>query len=351
MDKTCHKSEMTSVDPVLDVEGLRVRYTTEAGPVDAVDGISLRVEQGRILGLVGESGCGKTVTAMAVLRLIRPPGKIVDGRIRLRGMRDDRSIEVLGLPEHARELYHVRGGVASMIFQEPMTALSPVHSVGNQVCEAILTHRKIPRSDAENLATEMLGKVGIPNPGDRLKQYPFEFSGGMRQRVMIAMALVCDPSLLIADEPTTALDVTIQAQILQLIRKVRDDTGASVLLITHDLGVIAQTADDVAVMYMGHIVEQGTVRDVLKRPIHPYTKGLLASLPGMSVHRRRLSSIRGSVPAAGQMPPGCSFHPRCPYHRPGLCDREALPELEHRDQTHAAACFRWREIENEQGGV
>lgn len=336
-------------DAVLNIEDLRVRFTTEAGPVDAVDGISLTIGPGRILGLVGESGCGKSVTSMAILRLIRPPGEIIGGKIHVRGSTADRPVEVLGLSEKADALYQVRGGMVSMIFQEPMTALSPVHTVGNQVCEAILTHRKMARSEAEKLAVEMLAKVGIPNPAKRLKQYPFEFSGGMRQRVMIAMALVCNPSLLIADEPSTALDVTIQAQILQLILKVRDDTGAAVLLITHDLGVVAQTADDVAVMYMGRIVEQGTVRDVLKNPIHPYTKGLLASLPGMSAHRHRLSSIKGSVPAAGELPPGCPFHPRCPYHEPGRCDGVAPPVLEQRTEEHAAACFRWREILEQEG--
>ena len=336
-------------EPVLAIDDLRVRFTTEAGPVDAVDGISFKIGRGRILGLVGESGCGKSVTSMAVLRLIRPPGEIIGGQIHVRGSNDDHSVEVLGLSENADKLYQVRGGTVSMIFQEPMTALSPVHTVGNQVCEAILTHRRMPRAEAEKLAVEMLAKVGIPNPAARLKQYPFEFSGGMRQRVMIAMALVCNPGLLIADEPTTALDVTIQAQILQLILKVRDDTGAAVLLITHDLGVVAQTADDAAVMYMGRIVEQGTVRDVLKDPIHPYTKGLLASLPSMSAHRHRLSSIEGSVPSPGQLPSGCAFHPRCPYFKPGLCDGTALPTLEQRTDEHAAACFRWREIREEEG--
>ncbi len=337
---------MTEATPpaVLEIKNLRVQFKTEAGIVTAVDGISLKIGRGRILGLVGESGCGKSVTSMSILRLIRPPGTISGGSIHLRGAHDEDSVEVLGLSENAKALYDVRGGVASMIFQEPMTALSPVHTVGNQVCEAILTHQNVSKAEAEKLAVEMLTKVGIPNPAARLKQYPFEFSGGMRQRVMIAMALVCNPSLLIADEPTTALDVTIQAQILQLICKVRDDLGAGVLLITHDLGVVAQTADDVAVMYMGRIVEQGSVRDVLKTPIHPYSKGLLASLPGLNTDGHRLSSIKGSVPAAGKLPPGCPFHPRCPYFKPGVCDVGDPPQLDARTEQHAAACFRWREI-------
>ncbi|MCH8527449.1 MAG: ABC transporter ATP-binding protein [Kiritimatiellae bacterium] len=325
-----------------------MQFRTEAGNVNAVDGVSLKIGRGRILGLVGESGCGKSVTSMSILRLIRPPGKIIGGTIELRGSDGQEAVEVLGLKENSKVLYDVRGGTASMIFQEPMTALSPVHTVGNQVCEAILTHQEVSKAEAEALAVEMLTKVGIPNPAARLKQYPFEFSGGMRQRVMIAMALVCNPSLLIADEPTTALDVTIQAQILQLIRKVRDDSGAGVLLITHDLGVVAQTADDVAVMYMGRIVEQGGVRDVLKNPLHPYTKGLLASLPGLNTDQHRLSSIKGSVPAAGQLPSGCPFHPRCPFHKPRVCDVGGPPELDYRTEQHAAACFRWREIAEEE---
>ncbi len=340
------ESSMTESSPlpVLQIKDLRVRFQTEAGSVDAVDGISLRIGRGRILGLVGESGCGKSVTSMSILRLIRPPGKIIGGSIHLCAKDGEHTVEVLGLSENAKALYDVRGGVASMIFQEPMTALSPVHTVGNQVCEAILTHQKVSKVEAEKRAVEMLAKVGIPNPASRLKQYPFEFSGGMRQRVMIAMALVCNPGLLIADEPTTALDVTIQAQILQLIQKVRDDLGAGVLLITHDLGVVAQTADDVAVMYLGRIVERGSVHDVLKNPIHPYTQGLLASLPGLNTDQHRLQSIKGSVPAAGQRPPGCPFHPRCPHHKSGVCDVGAPPPLDNRTEQHAAACLRWREI-------
>ena len=332
---------------ILRIKDLHVRFDTEAGTVNAVDGISLAIGQGRILGLVGESGCGKSVTSQSILRLIRPPGKITSGSIELTNTKSQDTVEVLGLAENAKTLYDVRGGMASMIFQEPMTALSPVHTVGNQVCEAILTHQNVTKAEAEKRAIEMLAKVGIPNPASRLKQYPFEFSGGMRQRVMIAMALVCNPSLLIADEPTTALDVTIQAQILQLIRKVRDDLGAGVLLITHDLGVVAQTADDVAVMYLGRIVEQGSVQDVLKNPKHPYTKGLLASLPGIHTDQHRLSSIKGSVPAAGQLPSGCPFHPRCPYHKPGLCDVGGPPALDARTEHHAAACLRWREIDTQ----
>jgi oligopeptide/dipeptide ABC transporter ATP-binding protein len=331
--------------PVLDVKDLRVRFKTDAGIVEAVDGVSLSLGRGRILGLVGESGCGKSVTAMSILRLIRNPGEIAGGEIWLES-REGHRVEVLSLPEDSDALFHVRGGVASMIFQEPMTALSPVHSIGNQMFEAVLTHERVVRREAEQRTVEMLRKVGIPDPGKRLGQYPFEFSGGMRQRVMIAMALVCNPNLLIADEPTTALDVTIQAQILQLITGMRDELGGSVLLITHDLGVVAQTADEVAVMYLGRIVERGDVRAVLKTPMHPYTKGLLESLPGMSVHRRRLRSIEGSVPSSGEKPSGCPFHPRCPHHQAGLCDVGKPPPLESREPGgQASACLRWREIE------
>jgi len=330
-------------DRVLEIDDLRVRFKQENGWANVVDGVSFSLRRGSILGLVGESGCGKSVTSMSILRLIRPPGEICGGSIRLRNA-SGRMMDVLQLPEKSKDLYALRGGVASMIFQEPMTALSPVHTIANQIMEAIRLHRDVGRAEAEAIAVDMLNRVGIPNPADRLKRYPFEFSGGMRQRVMIAMALVCNPALLIADEPTTALDVTIQAQILQMLCRIRDEIGTSVLLITHDLGVVAQTADEVAVMYLGRIVERGTVRDVIKTPRHPYTMGLIASLPGMSTHHRRLPSIKGSIPSAGKRPAGCCFHPRCPYYQAGRCDMSAQPALEFGNDGRAVACFRWREI-------
>jgi len=232
-----------------------------------------------------------------------------------------------------------------MIFQEPMTALSPVHTVGNQICEAILLHQDVTREEARAKAIDMLGKVGIPGPEKRIDQYPFEMSGGMRQRVVIAMALVCNPEILIADEPTTALDVTIQAQIMGLMKGLQKDLGTSTLLITHDLGVVAQLADDVAVMYLGRIVERADVRTVMKAPRHPYTRGLLKSLPSLSLDKERLPAIEGSVPGLSELPPGCSFHPRCPYARTGVCDIGTPPPLEDLGDGHLTACVRVHELE------
>ncbi len=264
--------------PLLEVSDLRVRFATHDGAVTAVDGVSFTLDRGRTLALVGESGSGKSVTAYSLLRLIQPPGRIEGGRILLRSARAG-EVDIGGLNERDPQLFKVRGGLISMIFQEPMTALSPVHTVGSQIAEAILLHRKATKAEARRLTVEMLGRVGIPQAEQRYEQYPHELSGGMRQRVVIAMALVCRPELLIADEPTTALDVTIQAQILGLIRMLQREIGCAVLLITHDFGVVAQVADDVAVMHHGRIVERGPVRTVLKAPQHPYTRALLDALP------------------------------------------------------------------------
>jgi peptide/nickel transport system ATP-binding protein len=275
---------------VLEVEDLAVSFFTEEGEVRAVTGVTFGIKRGECLAIVGESGSGKSVSAYSILRLIQAPGRIMGGRIRLYP-RTGGMVDVTALGEKDDRLYHVRGGLVSMIFQEPMTALSPVHTVGNQICEAILLHQNVSVKEAEALAAEMLAKVGIPNPRARLSQYPHEFSGGMRQRVVIAMALVCRPELLIADEPTTALDVTIQAQILTLIRDLQAEMGTSVLFITHDIGVVAQMADEVCVMYKGRIVERGGVRPVLKKPLHPYTRGLLGAIPGMASLGKRLPTI------------------------------------------------------------
>ena len=263
---------------ILEVEDLRTHFITDDGVMPAVDGVSFNVGRGRTLALVGESGSGKSVTSHSILRLIQPPGKIVGGRILLRSARLG-DIDLAQLNERSPMLYRVRGGLVSMIFQEPMTALSPVHTVGNQICEAILLHQPVKAAAAKALAIDMLDKVGIPDPAHRFQQYPHELSGGMRQRVVIAMALVCRPELLIADEPTTALDVTVQAQVLGLIRSLQREIGCSVLLITHDFGVVAQMADEVAVMNRGRLVEQGSVRAVLKNPQHAYTQALLNALP------------------------------------------------------------------------
>ncbi len=251
---------------------------------------------------------------------------------------------MVALDEKDERLYQVRGGKISMIFQEPMTALSPVHTIGNQICEAILLHQEVSETEARRLAAEMLEKVGIPNAVERLNQYAHEMSGGMRQRAMIAMALVCRPEVLIADEPTTALDVTIQAQILKLIKDLQKEIGTSVIFITHDLGVVAQVADDVAVMYLGRIVEQASVREALKSPLHPYTIALLESLPRMESHHERLTAIAGSVPSLADIPRGCPFHPRCPHALPGLCDVGNPPRLEAQGDGRLVACLRIEEI-------
>ncbi|MBN1436591.1 MAG: ABC transporter ATP-binding protein [Sedimentisphaerales bacterium] len=331
-------------DIVLRVENLRTYFETDGGIVRAVDGVTFSVKRGKTLALVGESGCGKSVTAYSILRLIQKPGKIISGRIMLHADEQE-SIDILSLSEKSDELYDIRGGKVSMIFQEPMTALSPVHTVGNQICEAILLHQDVSRARAREIAIKALGDVGIPSPQKRIDIYPHEISGGMRQRVVIAMALVCRPQLLIADEPTTALDVTIQAQIIHLIKERQRDLSMAVMLITHDLGVVAQSADDVAVMYLGRIVEQADIRDLMKTPRHPYTMGLLKSLPSLSNRHKRLPSISGSVPSPAEIPTGCPFHPRCPYCVKGLCDTAAAPELTSLDSKHSVACLRANDSE------
>ena len=338
---TSHKPPATS--HVLQISDLQVYFYTEEGEVRAVDGVSFEMKRGRIMALVGESGCGKSVTSYSILRLIQNPGKIMGGNIRF-FPKDAPEIDVTALPEDSDDLYDLRGGKISMIFQEPMTALSPVHTVGNQICEAILLHQDVTKQEAEQMAIDMLAKVGIPGPEQRIRQYPFEMSGGMRQRVVIAMALVCNPEILIADEPTTALDVTIQAQIMGLIKELQRDLGTSTLLITHDLGVVAQLADDVAVMYLGRIVEQANVQTIMKSPRHPYTQGLLKSLPSLAMDKARLPSIEGSVPSLTELPPGCPFHPRCPEAERGECDVGEPPVLKDLADGHRVACVRVEEV-------
>jgi oligopeptide/dipeptide ABC transporter ATP-binding protein len=315
-------------EALLEVSDLHVHFHTEEGEIRAVDGVSFKLARGRTLALVGESGCGKSVTAQSILRLINPPGRIVGGSIRLYDRDGGEPLEVLEVGERSDALYELRGGRASFIFQEAIAALSPVHTIGNQILEAIRTHAKLSRREATKRALAMLERVGIVNPELCLRQYPHELSGGMRQRAVIAMALVTEPELLIADEPTTALDVTIQAQILALLKQLQARLGLSILLITHDLGVVSQVADEVAVMYLGRIVESGSVRGVLKKPRHPYTMGLLASLPSLTPIGQRLPSIPGTVPALSDIPPGCPFHPRCAYALPGRCNAGTPPPLE-----------------------
>jgi oligopeptide/dipeptide ABC transporter ATP-binding protein len=292
--------------PVLQVDNLRTYFSTDVGLARAVDGISFEVQEGETLGIVGESGCGKTVASLSIMGLIPPPGRIMpESSIRFR------EEELIGLPEAA--MRGVRGNRIAMVFQEPMTSLNPVFTVGNQIQEALVLHRKLSRSDARAMGIELLSEVGIPEPRQRFDEYPHQLSGGMLQRVMIAIALSCEPDILIADEPTTALDVTIQAQILELLAELRTRRGMAVLLITHDLGVIAEVCDRVLVMYAGQIVESGTVEEVFVRPSHPYTEGLLRSLPKMTAGGGRLHPILGTVPSSVDWPAGCRFRTRCPY--------------------------------------
>ncbi len=318
------------MEPVLDIRGLKTHFFTDIGVAKAVDGVSLRVEAGETVALVGESGCGKSVTALSVMRLIPdPPGRIVAGEIQLRGQ-DVLATSLRGMRE-------LRGNTVSMVFQEPMTSLNPVFRIGSQLEAVIRLHRRSSKGEARARATELLGLVGIPSPEERLGDFPHQMSGGMRQRVMIAMALACDPALLIADEPTTALDVTIQAQILDLLRQLQKSMGMAILLITHDLGVVAEMADRVAIMYAGKIVEYAGVNALFENPKHPYTVGLFRSLPTVQGRTDKLETIPGQVPAATHFPSGCRFHPRCP-HAMDVCRGEA-PELDHGEEGHRVACW------------
>jgi oligopeptide/dipeptide ABC transporter ATP-binding protein len=293
-------------DVLLEVRDLRTYFHVMDGVVKAVDGVSFSIRRGGRLALVGESGSGKSVTALTIMGLVEtPPGRIAGGEVLFRGR------DLLRLPE--REMRKVRGGEIAMVFQEPMTSLNPVLTVGSQIEEAVLLHQSVNARQAKEIAREALEDVGVADAKRRLQQYPHELSGGMRQRVMIAMALSCNTQLIIADEPTTALDVTIQRQILELIKEVQERTGAALLLITHDLGVVAETVDDVAVMYAGRVVETGTVEEVLLQPRHPYTRGLLGSIPSLGKRGQPLTAIKGVVPNPFRMPPGCKFAPRCPY--------------------------------------
>lgn len=304
--------------PILEVKGLKTYFTTKKGISKAVDGIDFVLNKGETLGIVGESGCGKSMTSLSILRLIpSPPGKITGGSILFKGK------DLVTLPES--EMRKVRGNDISMIFQEPMTSLNPVIPVGEQIAEAIRLHQKLAKKAAWEKAVEMLKIVGIPSPEKRAKQEPFQLSGGMRQRVMIAMALACSPEILIADEPTTALDVTIQAQILEIIKNLQKQLGMGVIMITHDLGVVAETCDQVVVMYAGNIVEHTSSKELFANPKHPYTQGLLESLPNITEDVEELKTIEGTIPSPYNLPIGCRFSSRCP-HRKDICV-EVNPEL------------------------
>jgi len=319
-------------EPILTIRDLKTYFRTYEGVVRAVDGVDLAVHEGETLGIVGESGCGKSVMALSILRLIpSPPGIIVGGEMLFSG------VDLLKLRES--EMRKIRGGEISMIFQEPMTSLNPVYDIGDQISETIRLHQQISRSEAYDRTIEMLRLVKIPSPEKRIKEYPHKMSGGMRQRVMIAMALACHPKVMIADEPTTALDVTIQAQILDLIQQLREEVGTSIILITHDLGVIAENAERVAVMYTGKIVEHASVADLFLNPSHPYTRGLLESTPrmDMDVSSTKLASIPGIVPSLTDLPSGCSFHDRCSRAR-GECS-QSQPSFVEVDRGHYVRCW------------
>jgi peptide/nickel transport system ATP-binding protein/oligopeptide transport system ATP-binding protein len=315
------------------VSGLRTHFFTEEGTVKAVDGVDFELPRGGILGIVGESGCGKSITSLSIMRLVaQPQGKIIDGQILFNG-------EDL-LKKSDEEMRKIRGNRIALISQDPMTSLNPVLTVGDQIMEAILLHQKVDKRTARSKAIEMLKRVGIPNAEGRIDDYPHQFSGGMRQRVVIAMALSCEPDLLIADEPTTALDVTIQAQILDLMRDIRDRNNAAVIMITHDLGVVAELCDTVAVMYAGKVVEYTDVNTLFKSPKHPYTQGLLQSIPQLGERQKRLTPIEGQPPSLSKLPQGCSFGPRCPHYW-AKCNE--APKLETVEPGHQVRCWLMKE--------
>jgi oligopeptide/dipeptide ABC transporter ATP-binding protein len=330
---------------LLEVNNLKTYFDTDEGTVRAVDGVSFHIDRGETLAVVGESGSGKSVTSLSTMRLIpSPPGRIAEGEILFEGQDLVKKSE--------RDMRRIRGNEISMIFQEPMTSLNPVYTVGDQIAEAIVLHQGKSYRDAMKLAADMLDLVGIPEPGDRVKNYPHQMSGGMRQRVMIAMALSCGPKLLIADEPTTALDVTIQAQILELMNKLQDEIGMSILFITHDLGVVAEVADRVVVMYAGRAVEEGDVNRIYADPKMPYTVGLMNSIPRVdkaALQQERLIAIPGNVPNPLFLPEGCAFHPRCRWAK-DICKQD-IPQLVDSGEGHMVRCVRWDEIDLKEEAV
>jgi peptide/nickel transport system ATP-binding protein len=329
--------------PLLSVRNLKTYFAQDEGTVKAVDGVNLDLYPGATLGIVGESGCGKSVTARSILRIVDRPGRIVDGEIQFRRPTADgapgATIDLARLAPNSPEMRSIRGAEIALIFQEPMSSFSPVHTVGNQIMEVIQLHQRISRGDARDRAIDMLKRVGVSSPEERIGQLSNQLSGGLRQRAMIAMALSCHPTLLIADEPTTALDVTTQTQILDLMRRLQREDGMAIMLITHDLGVVAEMATDVAVMYLGRVVEQAPVDAIFHAPRHPYTRALLRSIPRMRARsRERLTPIAGAVPHPYDRPTGCPFHPRCADFIAGRCDREA-PSLKPVGDRHAVSCF------------
>jgi len=347
---------MNDTANLIQVKDLKTYFFLDEGVVKAVDGVDLQIPKGKTLGVVGESGCGKSITARSIMRILAKGGKIVNGQIlfnqRLNENESKESngelVEVLDLASldpHGKKMRDIRGAEISMVFQEPMTSLSPVHTIGNQIGEVISLHQNLKPKEARLKGIEMLERVGMPLPGRTIDRYPHELSGGMRQRAMIAMALSCHPSLLIADEPTTALDVTTEAQILTLMRKLQNDLGMSIMFITHNLGVIAQMADQVAVMYLGKVVEDTSVDSLFFKPLHPYTQALLQSIPRLGAKKGtdyRLASIRGTVPDPYNLPKGCPFHPRCTQRVAGVCDVETPPMIEV-EPGHQVRCILYKQ--------
>jgi oligopeptide/dipeptide ABC transporter ATP-binding protein len=335
---------MINNDTLLQLKDLRTHFFLDEGTVRAVEGADLTIRRAGILGVVGESGCGKSVMAYSILQLVESPGRIVGGQILFNRPGDGNGhpggvVDLAALKPGSREMRSIRGEEIAMIFQEPMTSLSPVHTIGDQIEEVILLHRRIDKAGARRQAIEMLGRVGIPKPEERIDAFPFQLSGGMRQRAMIAMALSCRPSLLIADEPTTALDVTTQAQILELVLQLQREMGMAVMLITHNLGMVAEICEDVAVMYLGEVVEQANVFDLFREPLHPYTQALMRSIPRLGqIAQGRLDPIRGSVPDPYNRPSGCPFHPRCAQILPGRCD-STHPALVSRANGRSVRCL------------
>ncbi len=332
-----HRTNGRSPDELLRVENLQVTFRTDEGPVRAVENVFFTVHPGRTLGIVGESGSGKSVSASAVMRLL-PDSAILGEQSSIRFVRKSgEPVDIALLNPRSAEMREIRGGEIAMIFQEPMASFSPVYTVGSHIMEAILEHRSMSKREAKAIAVDMLARVGIAYPERRVDQYPFELSGGMRQRAMIAVALAAQPSLLIADEPTTSLDVTIQAQILTLLRDLQRELGMAIIFISHDLGVMAQIAHEIVVMYLGEIMEQGTAREVIKQPKHPYTRSLLQSIPRLDTLGRRLQAIGGVIPSPLERPQGCPFHTRCPEAMPGVCDG-AFPKSKRFSDTHVVNC-------------
>ncbi len=335
----------SSLPPLLSVHNLKAYFPLDEGTVKAVDGVSFDVFPGQVFGIVGESGCGKTVTMKAILRILEPPGRIISGEILLNRNGNGGTVDLAQLNPSGKEMRDIRGGQIALIPQEPMSSFSPVHTIGDQIVEAIRLHREVTEPEARKIAVDLLRDVGIPMPEQRLDEYAWQLSGGLRQRAMIAMALSCHPRLLIADEPTTAIDVTTQAQILRLLRSLQKENNAAIIFITHDLGVIAQMADYVQVMYLGMVMEEGPVDAIFHSPKHPYTQALLRSIPSVtSTPRVDLPTISGSIPHPFNRPTGCPFHPRCPQFIQGKCDK-GIPQLQPVGAMQSVACFLYSDAE------